>query len=116
MTRRSCMSSAANDCVFGAQTNEQRAHSRSAASQRIVADAAASWRLLRQSDRDRVGLRPFRKSGVRAEAGRLSDGRPVVHNYVMAGGLYIILGCAQKVFALAKSETNLPNERSSLRG
>jgi D-amino-acid oxidase len=50
---------------------------------------------------ERVGLRPFRKSGVRLERDHLSDGRTVVHNYGHGGsGFTLSWGCAQEVFEL----------------
>lgn len=50
-----------------------------------------------------VGLRPGRKM-VRLEQGRLSDGRPVIHNYGHGGMGYILSwGCADDVVALAGS-------------
>jgi D-amino-acid oxidase len=52
--------------------------------------------------RERVGLRPFRRSGVRLERGRLADGRTVIHNYGHGGsGFTLSWGCAEAVFALA---------------
>jgi D-amino-acid oxidase len=52
----------------------------------------------------RVGLRPFRKSGVRLEVERVSDGRILIHNYGHGGaGFTLSWGCAEEVFALANS-------------
>jgi D-amino-acid oxidase len=52
----------------------------------------------------RVGLRPYRKSGVRVEAGRLADGRPIIHNYGHGGaGFTLSWGCARTVLELAKA-------------
>jgi D-amino-acid oxidase len=52
----------------------------------------------------RVGLRPYRKSGVRVEAGRLADGRPTIHNYGHGGaGFTLSWGCARTVLELAKA-------------
>jgi D-amino-acid oxidase len=54
--------------------------------------------------RERVGLRPFRKTGVRVEAGQLRDGRKVIHNYGHGGsGFTLSWGCAQTVANLANS-------------
>ena len=54
--------------------------------------------------RERVGLRPFRRSGVRLETERLPDGRTVLHNYGHGGsGFTVSWGCAQAVFELAKT-------------
>ena len=50
---------------------------------------------------ERVGLRPFRRSGVRLEAEQLADGRTVIHNYGHGGsGFTLAWGCAEAVFAL----------------
>lgn len=47
-----------------------------------------------------VGLRPYRPE-VRLEAGRLADGRPVVHNYGHGGsGWTLSWGCAAEVLTL----------------
>ena len=52
--------------------------------------------------RARVGLRPFRKSGVRLEKQKLGDGRTVIHNYGHGGsGFTLSWGCASEVLALA---------------
>ena len=51
----------------------------------------------------RVGLRPTRSS-VRLEAGRLADGRPVVHDYGHGGaGVTLSYGCAADVVRLVDS-------------
>ena len=53
---------------------------------------------------ERVGLRPFRKSGVRLERDQLSDGRTVIHNYGHGGaGFTLSWGCAEEVCGLAVS-------------
>ena len=94
----------ANDCVFGG-TNE--------VSDNRGVDPAATSRILAECSRvlnvdqpkvlaERVGLRPFRKSGVRVDRAQLDDGRPVIHNYGHGGsGFTLSWGCAQKVLALA---------------
>src|SRR5438477_791529 len=49
----------------------------------------------------RVGLRPFRRSGVRLESNKLSDGRSVIHNYGHGGcGFTVSWGCAEDVLKL----------------
>jgi D-amino-acid oxidase len=51
---------------------------------------------------ERVGLRPFRRSGIRLEADRLGDNRPVIHNYGHGGsGFTLSWGCARDVLRLA---------------
>ena len=93
----------ANDCVFGG-TNE--------ISDNLDPDPTATARILDECSRvlkidnptvlaERVGLRPFRKSGVRLERDRLRDGRMVIHNYGHGGsGFTLSWGCAEEVFRL----------------
>jgi len=93
-----------NDCVLGG-TNEL--------SNDLAADSATTRRILDECTRalkiekpnvlaERVGLRPFRKSGVRLERDQLRDGRTVVHNYGHGGsGFTLSWGCAEEVFELA---------------
>ncbi len=53
---------------------------------------------------ERVGLRPFRRSGVRLERDRLRDGRSVIHNYGHGGaGFTLSWGCAREVLEVAAS-------------
>ena len=94
----------ANDCVFGG-TNE--------ISDDLDVDPATTARILDECSRvlnidrpnvlaERVGLRPFRKSGVRLERDRLRDGRTVIHNYGHGGaGFTLSWGCAREVVDLA---------------
>jgi len=96
----------ANDCVFGG-TNEL--------SDNLAADPATTQRIVAECSRvlnidkptilaERVGLRPFRKSGVRIERGQLRDGRTVIHNYGHGGaGFTLSWGCAEEVFDLVVS-------------
>jgi D-amino-acid oxidase len=95
-----------NDCVFGG-TNEVSAN--------LAADPATTSRIVTECSRvlnierprvlaERVGLRPFRKSGVRLERERLRDGRTVIHNYGHGGaGFTLSWGCAQEVHEVAVS-------------
>lgn len=94
----------ANDCVFGG-TND--------VSDNLAANSATTSRILAECCRvlkidepcvlaDRVGLRPFRKSGVRLERDFLRDGRAVIHNYGHGGaGFTLSWGCAREVADLA---------------
>jgi D-amino-acid oxidase len=89
-----------NDCVFGG-TNDL--------SSDLTADPATTDRIVTECSRvlkmerpnvlaERVGLRPFRKSGVRLERDQLRDGRTVVHNYGHGGsGFTLSWGCARDV-------------------
>jgi D-amino-acid oxidase len=95
-----------NDCVFGG-TNEvsDNLAPNPATTDAIVSECARvlkieSPRVLRE----RVGLRPFRKSGVRLDKERLRDGRAVIHNYGHGGsGFTLSWGCARNVFQLCSS-------------
>jgi D-amino-acid oxidase len=93
------------DCVFGG-TNE--------VSENRQPDPAVTARILQECERvlgssnsvllrERVGLRPCRRSGVRVEADKLPDGRTVIHNYGHGGaGFTLSWGCAQTVLELAR--------------
>ena len=95
----------ANDCVFGG-TNDLSDHRDvdPAATSRIVAGCSHVLKIDKPKVlAERVGLRPFRKSGVRVERNRLHDGRAVIHNYGHGGsGFTLSWGCAKKVFDLAR--------------
>jgi D-amino-acid oxidase len=92
-----------NDCVFGG-TNE--------ISDNLDADRATTSTIVTECSRilkiknprvlnERVGLRPFRKSGVRLESEKVSDGRTVIHNYGHGGsGFTLSWGCVAEVFGL----------------
>jgi D-amino-acid oxidase len=96
----------ANDCVFGG-TND--------VSDNLAADRETTDQIVAECSRvldidkprvlaERVGLRPFRKSGVRIERDRLADGRTVIHNYGHGGaGFTLSWGCSEQVFELAVS-------------
>ncbi len=96
----------ANDCVFGG-TNDL--------SNNLTADPATTSRIVTECSRvlnidkprvlaERVGLRPFRRSGVRLESDRLPDGRTVIHNYGHGGaGFTLSWGCAREVLEAAVS-------------
>jgi D-amino-acid oxidase len=94
----------ANDCVFGG-TNEL--------SDNLTVDPATTSRIVAECSRvldigkpsvlaERVGLRPFRRSGVRLERDQLRDGRTVIHNYGHGGaGFTLSWGCAREVLDAA---------------
>jgi D-amino-acid oxidase len=89
-----------NDCVFGG-TND--------VSDNLKADPKTTKAIVSECSRvlgleaprvlrERVGLRPFRKSGVRLEKEKLGDGRTVIHNYGHGGsGFTLSWGCASEV-------------------
>jgi D-amino-acid oxidase len=92
-----------NDCVFGGTnelSNDLTVDSETTA--RIVADCSRALKIENPNVlAARVGLRPFRKSGVRVERAHLGDGRTVVHNYGHGGsGFTLSWGCANAVFQL----------------
>jgi D-amino-acid oxidase len=96
----------ANDCVFGG-TNElsDKPDVDPAVTARIVAECS---RVLNIDNPKvltaRVGLRPFRKSGVWLRPDRLRDGRTVIHNYGHGGsGFTLSWGCAQAVLKLIQT-------------
>lgn len=96
----------ANDCVFGG-TNE--------ISDDLGADPNVTAAILSECCTalkiappriitTRVGLRPYRKSGVRVEAENMADGRALIHNYGHGGaGFTLSWGCARSVFDLVKA-------------
>ena len=90
----------ANDCVFGG-TNElsEDRHVGPAGTARIVAECSRVLNIKKPRVlAERVGLRPFRKSGVRLERDKLRDGRTVIHNYGHGGaGFTLSWGCANEV-------------------
>jgi D-amino-acid oxidase len=96
------------DCVLGG-TNQL--------SEECTIDPAATMSIIDECSRvleinqpdvlgERVGLRPFRRSGVRLERAQLGDGRPLIHNYGHGGsGFTFSWGCAEAVAAIARLET-----------
>ena len=94
----------ANDCVFGG-TNHL--------SDNLAADPVTTQAIVEECSRvlnidnppvlaERVGLRPFRKSGVCLERFRLCDGRTIIHNYGHGGaGFTLSWGCAGEVLGMA---------------
>jgi len=92
-----------NDCVFGG-TNELSAN--------LAADPTITSQIVEECSRvlnierprvltERVGLRPFRRSGVRLERDQSRHGRTVIHNYGHGGaGFTLSWGCAREVLEL----------------
>ena len=93
-----------NDCVFGG-TNDVSSDLAAdpATTNQIVAECSRVLRIEKPNVvAERVGLRPFRKSGVRLERDQLRDGRTVIHNYGHGGsGFTLSWGCAREVLDLA---------------
>ncbi len=97
-----------NDCVFGG-TNEL--------SEDLAVDSATTALILAECSRalkiekpnvlaERVGLRPFRRSGVRLRRDQLRDGRIVIHDYGHGGaGFTLSWGCATEVLQLGTVST-----------
>src|SRR6266481_4076875 len=90
-----------NDCVLGG-TNElsNDLAADSATTMRIVTECARALKIEKPNVLgERVGLRPFRKSGVRVERDQLRNGRTIVHNSGHGGsGFTLSCGSAQWVF------------------
>ena len=93
-----------NDCVFGG-TNEisDTLASEPATTARIVAECSRVLKIDKPNVlAERVGLRPFRRLGVRLERHQLHDGRIVIHNYGHGGaGFTLSWGCAREVLDTA---------------
>jgi D-amino-acid oxidase len=93
----------AHDCLFGG-TNEvsDKREIDPAATARVVAECSRVLNIAQPKViAERVGLRPFRRSGVCLRADRLDDGRTVIHNYGHGGsGFTLSWGCAENVFEL----------------
>jgi D-amino-acid oxidase len=95
-----------NDCVFGG-TNDL--------SDDRTVDPLATSHILAECARvldidlptvlgERVGIRPFRRSGVRVSKDLLPDGRTIIHNYGHGGsGFTLSWGCARDVLSLTES-------------
>lgn len=94
----------ANDCVFGGtnDVSDDRTVD-SAATAKIVAECSRVLGIFAPEPiAARVGLRPFRKTGVRVECAALQDKRTVIHNYGHGGsGVTLSWGCANEVLSLA---------------
>lgn len=88
------------DCVFGG-TNElsEDCSVDPRATDRIVEECSTVLRIKRPEVlAEHVGLRPFRRSGVRLQQQRLRDGRSLIHNYGHGGaGFTLSWSCARAV-------------------
>jgi D-amino-acid oxidase len=102
-----------NDCVLGG-TNEL--------SDNLSVDPTATSRILAECTRvvkmdhprvlgQRVGLRPFRKSGVCLERDRARSGRTIIHNYGHGGsGFTLSWGCGNEVFRTVAAISEMIDE------
>ena len=95
-----------NDCVFGGTNDVSNDLAANPATTTAIVDECS--RVLKIDNprvlNERVGLRPFRKSGVRLECGKRRDGRTVIHNYGHGGsGFTLSWGCAETVFSFSSS-------------
>lgn len=94
----------ANDCVFGGtnELSDDRAVDPKATA-RIVAECSRVLGIeLPKVVGERVGLRPFRRSGVRLERAQLRNGRAVIHDYGHGGsGFTLSWGCAEAALEMA---------------
>lgn len=93
-----------NDCVFGGTNHvSDNWDPDPKTTKAIVAECSRVLEIEKPGVlRERVGLRPFRKSGVRLEKEKLGDGRTVIHNYGHGGsGFTLSWGCAEDVVTLS---------------
>ena len=92
-----------NDCVFGGtnQISDDLAPD-PATTRAILAECSAVLNIAPpRIIATRVGLRPYRKSGVRVERDQMADGRTLIHNYGHGGaGFTLSWGCARIVLEL----------------
>jgi D-amino-acid oxidase len=94
----------ANDCVLGGTNDLSDDRTIDPASTaRIVAECSRVLGLEKPDVvAERVGLRPFRRSGVRVERAQLRDGRVVIHDYGHGGsGFTLSWGCAEAAARIA---------------
>ena len=105
MPRLCTRSHALNDCLFGGgqiRFSDSREPS-PADTEAIVSECSRVLGIERpRVTAVKVGLRPFRKSGVRLEPEKLPDGRTIIHNYGHGGaGFTLSWACAEEVYAIA---------------
>ena len=94
-----------NDCVFGGTNEVSDNHAIDPATTNTIVDECTRALNIGAPKvlRERVGLRPFRKSGVRLEREKLPDSRTVIHNYGHGGsGFTLSWGCAENVFEITE--------------
>jgi D-amino-acid oxidase len=95
-----------SDCVFGGTNNVSDNCNPDPKTTKAIVDECSRVLEIELPSvlRERVGLRPFRKSGVRLEKEKLRDGRTLVHNYGHGGsGFTLSWGCAAEVFESARA-------------
>jgi D-amino-acid oxidase len=93
-----------NDCVLGGTNDLSDDRTiEPAATARIVAECSRVLDLEKPDLlAERVGLRPFRRSGIRLERAQLADGRVVIHDYGHGGsGFTVSWACAAAVARIA---------------
>jgi D-amino-acid oxidase len=93
-----------NDCVLGGTNDLSDDRTiEPAATARIVAECSRVLDIEKPDVvAERVGLRPFRRSGVRVERAQLRDGRVVIHDYGHGGsGFTFSWSCAEAVARIA---------------
>ena len=87
-----------NDCVFGGTNDVSNDLAANPATTTAIVDECS--RVLKIDNprvlNERVGLRPFRKSGVRLECGKRRDGRTVIHNYGHGGSGFTLSWAAPR--------------------
>ena len=95
----------ANDCVFGGTNSlSDSREPLSSDTDAIVSECSRVLGIERpRVTTVKVGLRPFRKSGVRLEPEKLPNGRTIIHNCGHGGaGFTLSWACAEEVYALAE--------------
>jgi len=93
-----------SDCVFGGTNSLSDSREPSPAdTDTIVSECSRVLGIERpRVTAVKVGLRPFRKSGVRLESNTLPDGRTIIHNYGHGGaGFTLSWACAEEAYAIA---------------
>jgi len=94
----------AQDCVFGGTNSVSDSREPSSSdTDAIVSECSQILEIERPHvTAVKVGLRPFRKSGVRLGPEKLPDGRIIIHNYGHGGaGFSLSWACAEEAYALA---------------